>query len=82
MTQHTPLDVHRERFVGWIADRFQERHSTPLDRATALADAQICLEEYEAMGEVKFGDRRYSWGQGAARDIADDEIETGWEFEP
>lgn len=69
----------REQFIGWIADRFQERHATPLDRATAESDAKSCLEGFEDMDQIEFGHPDYDWGSDGAHALADEEIHAGWE---
>lgn len=69
----------REQFIGWMADRFQERHATPLDRMAAEADAKSCLESFEEMESVEFGHPDYDWGPDGASDLADEEIHAGWE---
>ena len=71
----------REQFIGWIADRFQERHAPPLPRAEAVADAAAALEGFEVMSETKFGDPDFEWGddEDGSHAIADEEIHAGWE---
>ena len=70
----------REEFVGWIADRFQEKHVPPLARDKALSMAEQCLAYSEA--DAPFGHPDYCWDRGGACDLADDEIETCWETAP
>lgn len=69
----------RVEFVGWIADHFQERHTPPLDRekALAMADETMAYQEEDA----PFGHPDYSWDRGGAKEIAQDEIDSTWEFE-
>lgn len=71
----------RDQFIGWIADRFQQRHSTPLPRDQALQEAAACLEGFEDM-EKPFGHPDFDWSVDSAQDLADEEIHAGWEFEP
>jgi hypothetical protein len=71
----------RETFIGWIADRFQERHTPALPRGQALTMAGECLEGSEGM-TAPFGDPEYAWDEAAAHDMADEEIFAGWECEP
>ncbi len=71
----------RAQFIGWIADRFQERHATPLPRDEAEQYAADCLEAVEDMDRVKFGHPDYDWGEDGAHALADEEIHAGWEFE-
>lgn len=71
--------AERKQFVGWIADRFQQRHVTPLPREDALGMASACLEGFEEMEGMKFGDPAYSWGEDDAHAYADEEIHAGWE---
>lgn len=74
-------EADKVMFIGWIADRFQERHYTPLPRAYAMDMAACALKGFEDM-EAPFGDPAYSWDQGGASDIADEEIHAGWEAAP
>jgi hypothetical protein len=73
-----PDASERLTFVGWIADRFQERHATPLPRDEAEGAADACLEAFEDM-EVSFGHPDYDWNEDAAHILADEEIHAGWE---
>lgn len=68
----------RSQFVGWIADRFQERHYTPLPREEATTMAEACLEGFEEM-EAPFGHSDFDWSEDCAHDLADEEIHAGWE---
>jgi hypothetical protein len=72
-------EVERTQFVGWIADRFQQRHATPLAREEAESMAEACLAGFEDMDSIQFGDPSYSWGEDDAHDFADEEIYAGWE---
>lgn len=74
-------EVRRAQFIGWIADRFQRRHAPPLQRDEALQMAADTLEAFEDM-EAPFGHPDYNWDEDGARDVADEEIAAGWEFEP
>lgn len=74
-------DAARAQFVGWIADRFQERHSTPLPRGVAERLADACLESFEDIEAVKFGHPDHDWTADGAHALADEEIHAGWEFE-
>lgn len=71
--------MDREQFVGWIADRFQERHCTPLARGEAVEMASSTLEGFEDMEGIKFGDPDFDWSADGASDLADEEIHAGWE---
>lgn len=70
----------REQFIGWIADRFIEKHATPLERAEAMKMAAACLEFTEE--EAPFGHSDYSWCEDDAHALADEEIATCWESAP
>jgi len=72
-------EVERVAFIGWIADRFQERHVPPLERDDAVEMAAGCLEAFEDMDGSAFGDPQYDWSEDAAHDMADEEIHAGWE---
>lgn len=65
------------RFIGWIADRFQQRHVPPLSRDAALAMAVLCLDASE--DQDPFGHPDFAWDEDGAHAVADDEIESGWE---
>lgn len=71
--------MKREQFTGWIADRFQERHVAPLDRTEAEQMGAECLEAFEDMEALKFGQDDYAWDQDLAHALADEEIHAGWE---
>jgi hypothetical protein len=74
--RHSATIPNASRFIGWIADRFQERHTPPLPRDDALAMAVHTLEWVEE--DTPFGDPRFDWGQEGARAVADEEI-SYWE---
>jgi len=67
----------RYQFICWIADRFIEKHVTPLDQADALFMAAAALESSEE--DAKFGDPDYGWTEDDAHALADEEIIAGWE---
>ena len=69
----------RQQFIGWIADRFQERHATPLPRGEAEKYAADCLESFVDLDKIEFGHPDYDWGEDGAHAIADEEIHAGWE---
>lgn len=64
--------------MGWMADRFQERHATPLGRQEAERAAEGCLGFFEEV-EGPFGQSDYDWSQDGAHILADEEIDTCWE---
>jgi len=68
----------RDQFIGWIADRFQKRHATPLPREEAVEIGRNCLEAFEDI-EVSFGTDGFDWGEDGAHCLADEEIHAGWE---
>lgn len=70
--------IARDQFIGWIADRFQQAHVPPLDRAGALRMATANLEYNEAE-TMPFGHPDYDWSQDGAVSLADYEIDTCWE---
>jgi hypothetical protein len=84
-TEPVPVSAHsgdapsRDRFVGFIADRFQERHATPLPRGEAEQMARDCLDAFLDMDKIEFGDGSYDWEDDGAHAIADEEIFAGWE---
>lgn len=71
----------RDEFIGFIADRFQGRHATPLPRDEAVDLAKSTLEAFEDM-ESPFGHPDFDWGEDGAHCIADEEIHAGWESAP
>lgn len=64
------------QFIGWIADRFIEKHATPLDRDRAIAMAVACLDFTE--DSAPFGHVDFAWTRDGAIEIADAEIDC-WE---
>lgn len=70
----------REQFIGWIAAHFQSRHTPPLGREEAMHMATACLECLEADGAY-FGHPDYDWSEDGAVIIAQEEIDSCWEFE-
>jgi hypothetical protein len=82
MTHPDTAEVERVSFIGWIADRFQERHVPPLGRGEAIKMADGCLEAFEDMDGSAFGNPQYDWSKDAAHAIADEEIHAGWESAP
>lgn len=68
------------QFIGWIADRFVEKHNPPLDRNKALAMAWATLDCAESDGCV-FGHPGFDWARGGANALADEDIEL-WEPAP
>jgi hypothetical protein len=79
MTGPTEVAPDRDTFIGWIADHFQARHSPPLGREEAVAMGKTCLEYSEE--DAPFGHPDYAWDKDGAVQIAQDEIDSTWEFE-
>lgn len=72
-------DLGRARFIGFIADRFQERHAPLLRRDEAESMAEGCLDAFLDMGKVNFGDPDFGWDEDGAHAVADEEIRSCWE---
>jgi hypothetical protein len=68
----------REQFIGWIADRFIERHSTPVGRDQAMQLARANLE-YNEGEDGAFGHPDFSWTEADAHALADEEVSSCWE---
>lgn len=70
-------DISASAFIYAIANRFQEKHHGPLDRAKAIEEAVATLDALED-GSCRFGDPDFDWSAAGAQDVADEAM-TYWE---